>query len=337
MSRSASVSTNARPRLSRVRRVRLVVLAVLIALPVTGFTYQAISRKRDERRYPPPGQLVDVGGFDLHVNVAGEANDGLTVILEHGGGSFSAQWGWVQPRVAEFTQVVSYDRPGLGWSEPSPQPLTATEEADLLRTALGELDIAGPYVFVGHSMGGLLARSFAARYPDEVAGMVLVDPRPVSWEVVFPEGGGEVNKTLLRVIGIAARFGIVRLSGIAEDGAAGLPEQQFNETVAKTTTQRHFQQAVKDGEVGDSAVEVILDQEDLGEMPIIVLSAEEADDTFDSEARPRLTASHVEMAELSTRGEQRTVPGATHITIVTHEDTAEATVDAVRDMLVMVS
>lgn len=333
MSSPADRTTSPHPWRRRLRRVAIGVLVVVIALPLSGFVYQTISRERDERRYPPPGELVDVGGFSLHVQVMGEAGEGPTVILEHGGGSLSAQWGWIQPGIAEFAQVVAYDRPGLGWSDPSPEPLSAADEAALLRRALGEVGISGPYVFVGHSMGALMARSYAALYPDDVAGMVLVDPRPVSWDLVYPDGGGEVDERLFQIIGIAARLGVVRLTGIAEDGAAGLPEQQFHEAVARTTTQRHFQQSVNDGKVGESAIEVILEQEDLGEMPLIVLSAEEADSAFDDAARAGMNASHLEIVALSSQAEHRVVGGAGHITIVTHEASAQTTVTAVRDLL----
>lgn len=114
--------------------------------------------------------LVDAGGRRLHLNVMGEDKDGPTVILEAGG--MSSQWAWIQPEIAEFARVVSYDRAGLGWSE---QPHDARHISQQLHTALEEAGIGGPYVLVGHSMGGVYARQFAGDYPDEVAGMVLLD------------------------------------------------------------------------------------------------------------------------------------------------------------------
>jgi len=119
----------------------LVLLGVLIA---SGLAYQAILSEVDERRYPPPGQMVDVGGYRLHLNVMGRGESGPTVILDAGSQSASVQWGWVQPRVARFARVVSYDRPGTGWSDAPPEPLGARRLAEDLHRALGEAGVEGP-------------------------------------------------------------------------------------------------------------------------------------------------------------------------------------------------
>lgn len=121
----------------------------------------------------PPGKLVDVGGYSLHVSVTGQG--GPTVVLLPGAGDFSFDWALVQPEVARFTRVVSYDRAGSAWSEAGPVPRTLRQEAHELRTALARLDLPPPYVLVGHSLGGLVARVFARDHPGECAGMVLVD------------------------------------------------------------------------------------------------------------------------------------------------------------------
>jgi pimeloyl-ACP methyl ester carboxylesterase len=110
-----------RPVRRRLGRIALVLIAVFAVVLSTGLAYQTVARERDESRFPPPGQLVDVGGFDLHLNRMGGGTDSPTVVLEHGGGGLSAQWGWVQPGVATFSPVVAYDRPGMGWSEQAPE------------------------------------------------------------------------------------------------------------------------------------------------------------------------------------------------------------------------
>src|SRR4029079_8879704 len=93
------------------------------------------------------------------------------------GGCTSANWGWVQPEIARITRVVAYDRAGFGWSDPGSEPRDALHNVHELHTALAKAGIAGPYVLVGHSYGGPVARVFTSEYPDEVAGMVFVDPR----------------------------------------------------------------------------------------------------------------------------------------------------------------
>jgi pimeloyl-ACP methyl ester carboxylesterase len=123
--------------------------------------------------YPPLGKLVDAGGHLLHLNSTGTG--GPVVILENGSGDFSFIWSLVQPEVAKFTQVVSYDRAGFAWSEPGPVPRSGQQIALELHTALQNAGIKGPYILVGQSFGGFLVRSFARYYPKEVTGMVLVE------------------------------------------------------------------------------------------------------------------------------------------------------------------
>jgi pimeloyl-ACP methyl ester carboxylesterase len=150
-------------------------LATIIGLLVAAFVVEAVAERRDRRRFPPKGALVDIGGRGLHLKVQGKGQPGPTVILDSGMVSFSSNWTWVQPEVAKVAPVVAYDRAGLGWSDPAPQPRDAGQSARELHAALQASAIRGPYVLAGHSSGGLAARAFAALYRDEVAGMVMVD------------------------------------------------------------------------------------------------------------------------------------------------------------------
>lgn len=121
----------------------------------------------------PVGQLVDLGGYRLHLACQGEASP--TVVMEAAIGETGLLWSLVQPGVAQTTRTCVYDRAGLGWSDPSPRPRTAAVMVEELHTLLATAEVPGPYVLVGHSFGGLLVRRYAARHPQEVAGLVLVD------------------------------------------------------------------------------------------------------------------------------------------------------------------
>src|SRR5215207_8425940 len=122
-------------------------LALLIGVILIGASSQAIATAIDRQHYPAPGQLIDVGGYQLHIHCVGQGSP--TVILESGLANMSADWANVQPLVAERTRVCAYDRAGIGWSDPGPQPRDPRQIAGELHTLLGRAGIAGPYVLVG--------------------------------------------------------------------------------------------------------------------------------------------------------------------------------------------
>jgi pimeloyl-ACP methyl ester carboxylesterase len=144
----------------------------------------AVGQQKDKKsEYPPPGKLVDVGGYRLHLNCTGKS--GPAVVLISGGGDFSFDWELVQPDVSRITRVCSYDRAGLAWSDPGPTPRTMRQDAYELHTLLKAARVQPPYVLVGHSVGGLIARVYAEQFPKEVAGMVLVDPTHEDTTLMF--------------------------------------------------------------------------------------------------------------------------------------------------------
>lgn len=137
------------------------------------------------RANPMPGQLLNLNGVAMHFHSAGHGAP--AVILEAAIGDYSLTWSLVQPRVARFTRAISYDRLGLGWSEASPMPRTGEVMAQELRRLLEAAGVAGPYILVGHSFSALLVRVFAYLYPQEVAGMVLLDPAHEDQFLRFPQ------------------------------------------------------------------------------------------------------------------------------------------------------
>lgn len=144
-------------------------MAVIVLSPKTPFAQMSSIGLASQ----PPGKLVDVGGYRLHINCAGGGNP--TVVLIAGSGDFSFDWSLVQPAVSRFARVCSYDRAGLAWSDLGPTPRTISQDAFELHVLLKNARVPGPYVLVGHSIGGLIARVYAEQYRQEVAGIVLVD------------------------------------------------------------------------------------------------------------------------------------------------------------------
>jgi alpha-beta hydrolase superfamily lysophospholipase len=147
------------------------VVALAVGLILTGTIYESVAEAADIKAYPPPGQMVDVGGYRLHINCTGTGSP--TVVLDAGLGDWSLGWSAVQGEVAKTTHVCTYDRAGVGYSEAGPLPRNAEQFATELHTLLKQANIPGPYVMVGHSLGGLPVRVFVHDYPTEVAGVVL--------------------------------------------------------------------------------------------------------------------------------------------------------------------
>jgi pimeloyl-ACP methyl ester carboxylesterase len=161
---------------------RLLLLIIYFLIALRGVAQDA------PLLHPPPGRLVDVGGWTLHLTCTGTKNEtSPTVVLEAGAGDFSPTWTFVQPKVASFARVCSYDRSDTGWSDLGPHPRTFHQIAYELRTLLKNAGEYGPFVLVGHSLGGLYARTFLMEYPQDVAGMVLVDSAHEN-ELLFTNG-----------------------------------------------------------------------------------------------------------------------------------------------------
>jgi pimeloyl-ACP methyl ester carboxylesterase len=160
-------------RLRPGRRLLAGAALLVLALAAGAWTAGAVARSDLSSRYPAPGRLVDVGGYRLHIQCRGQG--GPAVVLEAGLDDFSIFWSRVQPGVAKFSRVCAYDRAGTGWSEASPYPRTGETMVRELHTLLAQAGVKPPYVLVGHSFGGALVRQYTYAYPDEVAGLVLVD------------------------------------------------------------------------------------------------------------------------------------------------------------------
>jgi pimeloyl-ACP methyl ester carboxylesterase len=206
-------------------RALLWLIVALLALAVAGAIYQAIATERAERAYPPPGVMVDVGAYSLHINCVGQGSP--TVVLDAGLGDMSASWVWVQQEVAKTTRVCAYDRAGMGCSEMGPEPRDAEQISSELHALLERTNIGqGPYVLVGHSFGGLYTRTYAARYPDEVAGVALVDSSQPDQFSHQPQVRDSYEPQRFAVCSLLARLGVFRLLYKLSPAPPELPQQQ---------------------------------------------------------------------------------------------------------------
>ncbi|HJR79876.1 MAG TPA: alpha/beta hydrolase [Anaerolineales bacterium] len=249
-------------------------LAALLCLALVGYIYEPMAEVADIKAYPPPGQLVDVGGYRLHINCIGTGSP--TVIIDAGLGDWSTTWGgYVQPEVAKTTRVCTYDRAGMGWSEAGPLPRDAAQFAKELHTLLQHANVQGPYVMVGHSLGGLGVRVFIHDYASEIAGVVLIEsmnPKQLTQPPTKVQSQSESRSQPFSLQAALARFGVVRLlvklPGIAPsvppNEEAYYPLYVRPQSLQATTNES---QGMPAAGVEASAVKTF------GDLPLIILTA----------------------------------------------------------------
>lgn len=244
-------------------------IIVIVGLILIGIVYESRSEATDAKRYPPPGRFVDVGGYQLHLYCSGEGSP--TVVIESGWGGSSAIWGWVQPEVAKITRVCAYDRAGMGWSESSPEPRTARQFSRELHILLERAHEPGPYVLVGHSLGGHIVRVYANEYVSEVAGLVLVDPQNLSEHATTaPNSGSRPGKYSLPVL--AAHMGLIRLLAVPLGAVQDLPPHDKQAYKATSVSPRSVHTFLDEGVgMSEGAVQARA-VTTLGDMPLILLS-----------------------------------------------------------------
>ena len=186
-------------------RIFVVLGAFLIVAALSGATYQWLATRKELAATPPPGHLVDIGGYRLHLWCTGDGAP--AVILDTGLGGSSADWGFVQPDVARFTRACSYDRAGMGYSDPGPSPRTARRIASELAELLVRSGIGGPVVLVGASIAGFDVRVFASDHPERAAGLVLVDASHEDQAHEVPQ--------MARFVPLLSTIGVLRLFGVS--------------------------------------------------------------------------------------------------------------------------
>ena len=322
------MSTSTATRIMRWTAKALLWLVVaLVVLAVIGAIYQAIATERDERAYPPPGHLVNVGGYSLHINCVGEGSP--TVILESALGAMSAHWVRVQQVVAETTRVCAYDRAGMGWSEPGPEPRDARQISSELHTLLKDADTEGPYVLVGHSYGGLYARMYAARYPNEVAGVVLVDSSHPEQFTRSPEGRAmyEQIRRLGAVIPFLTRLGVTRLFNVYP-AHPDLPPQQRAQIEAFNSSTRQVATTAAEFRATPETTAQVRSTGTPGDKPLAVISAGEQSSSW-LELQDQLAA-------LSSDSIHRVVEGATHESLLYESRDAQVTGAAILEVVEVV-
>jgi pimeloyl-ACP methyl ester carboxylesterase len=310
------------------RRIVLMLLVFLLILAAAGFLYENISEARDRRFNPMVGQLLDVGGRKMHIDCTGEGSP--AVILDSGLGDSYLSWRKVQPQMAKFTRVCSYDRAGLGYSDPSSEPRTSKMLAGELHALLQAASVSPPYVIVGHSMGGYDVRVYTSLYRNEIVGMVLVDASHPDQENRFPSELKNMEGSWHReaqFIAYTMPIGIPRLLGLCENDpvtrAADCNWQSAREQVGEINA--FAESAAETASTGS-----------LSDLPLAVLSHDPDKPSSDLPpdlAKPTNEAwekMQEELAHLSTRGTQTVAKNSAHYIQI---DRPDVVIDAVRNVV----
>jgi pimeloyl-ACP methyl ester carboxylesterase len=310
------------------KRVLLGVVGLVVFVLLAGVIYQFVGTKIDAYRwYPPSSEMVDVGGYSMHLYCTGEEGRAPTVVMDIGSGGIGMDWQRVQPGVAKFARVCTYDRAGTGWSDQGPQPRTSQQIVKELHTLLGNAGVEGPYVLVGHSFGGVNMQLYASRYPDEVAGMVLVDSAIADKDFLRAMEPSFPSPVWLKFL---ATIGVTRLpytlGGVTDERAA-----------ISTHAKDNYELANYISSMGKSYEEVRAAPMSLEDKPLIVLSAgsrgkmfpqfsQKGSDRFNE----AWTESQADLTQASQNSKQIIAKDSTHN--IQYDD-PELVIDAIRQVM----
>jgi pimeloyl-ACP methyl ester carboxylesterase len=275
---------------------------------------------------PAAGSVYDVGGRGLYLECTGTGSP--TVVLTSGAGEHTPSWAWIAPAVAEDTRVCSYDRAGLGRSDPAPQPQDAVDLAADLHALLAAADVPGPYVLAGHSVGGIYDLVFADRYPGDVAGLVLLDSSsPEQFSLPGYAGEYELWRRASALFPSLARLGLGRAA--FGSGFAGLPADARDAERALAVSAGDLRGERDEWSQLPVAFRQARAVTDLGGTPLLVVTAGRGHD-------PAWTAAQDALAALSQDSEHRTVDDAAHVDLLQEEHAAAASAQGIREVVAAV-
>jgi pimeloyl-ACP methyl ester carboxylesterase len=199
-------------------RVIGVLFALLVVLFLAAFIVEKVSLAQLPEKYPPPGEMVVVGPYSLHLYCTGDATAKPVVVVSPGSGGNVVDWALVQPEVAKFARICAYDRFGSGWSIGDPKGQTYQEEANDLHMLLQNAGVEGPYVLVGHSYGGAVMQVYASLYPQDVVGIVQVDAVTRGMDSRYPEKflqNLQINRQVISAFSTPGLFRLMNWFGMS--------------------------------------------------------------------------------------------------------------------------
>lgn len=300
-------------------------LFALLSLLLIGFIYQTAMQYRDEGRYHAPGRMVDIGG-GRRLNLDCRGTGWPTVLLETGLGAQASSWNDVMKGVEPLTRVCAYDRAGYGYSDPGPDPRTTNEIVGDLEKLLGASGEKGPFVLVGHSLGGFTIRVFAARHQAEVKGLIFVDSSHPEQIQRMPESAKRTQNAVNLVMQgfpFLCRVGVVRVA-LAWTGSSG------EDTYLQSQPKFAHASVSELNAFAESGRQTQAASPTFGDLPIIVLTAGKDGTHMTEMYKLWRNEWQPELVRLSARGSQTIVEDSTHLIPM---EKPQAVVQAVREML----
>jgi pimeloyl-ACP methyl ester carboxylesterase len=302
---------------------------IVLALGITaiglfvGIVYQTVSQAVDRRKYPLQGELVDIGGFRLHLNCIGQGKP--TVVMDAGGGAPSIAWGLVPSEIAKFTRVCTYDRAGFGWSDPNLRtPRSSQQSVDELHLLLIKAEINPPYILVGHSLGGVNMRLYASQYPEDVVGLVLVDSSHENQMTSEIWKRTKMLSWLYQVLRVVSQVGVLRLigemnllpilEGIKQEIQKYPLEVQALFDTFKSFCYRPNYWATASSELANikKSFEEVRSVTSLGSLPLIVLSQGSKDSKISDERFQKWGSLQLDLTKLSSNSQRIVAENSGH-------------------------
>ncbi len=326
------------------RGLGIIILTFVLLLAALSIN-QNVALTRTRKLFPARGKLIKVEGHFMHIDCQGDGSP--TVVIDAGNSSFSVEWALIQQKLSQVTRVCTFDRPGYGWSEPGPLPRDGAQIVSELRQLLQASGEKGPYLLVGHSLGGVHTRIFAAKYPGETAGMVLVDTAfPLE---VSPELENQMRSSIgfYQAMNLLTRSGVLRILGplggqnSIPATARKLPADLRNTYLNLLLDPNQYTTAISEMEqlpqTFSEASKLLAGDRPFGDLPLIVLTASQmsapGSTPFDERTitvPDQQIALQRSLAGQSSLGEQRVIAQSGHSV---HLDAPDEVIRAVQDLV----
>lgn len=329
-------------------------LAILVLLSVTGCVAQQIAMRKDIEQYPAPGTMVSIGPNKLHLYCMGEAGASPTVLLDGGATFISTGWQWVTDDLSKTTRVCAFDRSGIGWSEEGVHPYEGPQITKELHTLVRNADIATPFVLVGHSLGGNLGRIYYDHYPNDLAGLIMIEPGDpeIFLNDYAEERGHPAERTegirpcgnRCRMVTVAAHLGIVRfaLGQVDMLHDPKFPEGAAEAYRARMSRPENIRQPMSMGRYVTRIMFQTADNKSLGDLPVMgiystgfgtLLGADMDADAISADLVKNVAAWKKTTATSSRDMGVRAIEGGNHLAVIGYQEHAEQVANLTREML----